>query len=42
MTLAQNYTVYAVDLLGFGASNKPVGFEYTMEAWAHVYLLTKL
>lgn len=36
MTLAQNYTVYAVDLLGFGASDKPKGFEYSMEPWAQV------
>lgn len=38
MTLSQSYTVYAIDLLGFGASDKPVGFAYTMEAWAQVYL----
>ncbi|KAK7356849.1 hypothetical protein VNO80_16128 [Phaseolus coccineus] len=36
--LAQNYTVYAIDLLGFGASDKPPGFEYTMEAWAQLIL----
>ncbi|KAF2302909.1 hypothetical protein GH714_010959 [Hevea brasiliensis] len=35
-TLSQNYTVYAIDLLGFGASDKPKGFAYTMEAWAEV------
>ncbi|KAJ4850018.1 hypothetical protein Tsubulata_014052 [Turnera subulata] len=37
-TLAQNHTVYAIDLLGFGASDKPQGFPYTMEAWAQLIL----
>ncbi|KAG4908420.1 hypothetical protein JHK86_056904 [Glycine max] len=37
-TLAQNYTVYAIDLLGFGASDKPPGFQYTMETWAQLIL----
>ncbi|GAV71596.1 Abhydrolase_6 domain-containing protein [Cephalotus follicularis] len=37
-TLAQNYTVYAIDLLGFGASDKPEGFSYSMEAWAQLIL----
>ncbi|KAK6241468.1 Alpha/beta hydrolase fold-1 - like 10 [Theobroma cacao] len=37
-TLSQDYTVYAVDLLGFGASDKPQGFPYTMEAWAQLIL----
>lgn len=37
-TLAQDYTVYAVDLLGFGASDKPIGFEYSMEVWAQLIL----
>ncbi|KAJ1379478.1 Alpha/Beta hydrolase fold [Sesbania bispinosa] len=37
-TLAQNYTVYAIDLLGFGASDKPPGFSYTMETWAQLIL----
>lgn len=36
-TLAQSHTVYAIDLLGFGASDKPAGFQYTMEAWAQVH-----
>uniref|UniRef100_A0A5B6YXH6 AB hydrolase-1 domain-containing protein n=1 Tax=Davidia involucrata TaxID=16924 RepID=A0A5B6YXH6_DAVIN len=38
MTLSQSYTVYAIDLLGFGASDKPVDFEYTMEVWAQLIL----
>ncbi|XP_009792199.1 uncharacterized protein LOC107824051 [Nicotiana tabacum] len=37
-TLAQNYTVYAIDLLGFGASDKPAGFQYNMESWAQLIL----
>ncbi|KAJ9567629.1 hypothetical protein OSB04_003595 [Centaurea solstitialis] len=37
-TLAQTSNVYAIDLLGFGASDKPVGFQYTMEAWAQLIL----
>lgn len=37
-TLAQSHTVYAIDLLGFGASDKPAGFQYTMEAWAQLIL----
>ncbi|PON71823.1 Alpha/beta hydrolase fold [Parasponia andersonii] len=37
-TLAQNNTVYAIDLLGFGASDKPAGFSYTMETWAELIL----
>lgn len=38
--LSEGYTVYAVDLLGFGASDKPEGFAYTMETWSQVpYLL---
>lgn len=35
-TLAQSHTVYTIDLLGFGASDKPAGFQYTMETWAQV------
>lgn len=30
--------MYAVDLIGFGASDKPAGFEYTMEVWAQLVL----
>ncbi|XP_057425567.1 pheophytinase, chloroplastic isoform X2 [Lotus japonicus] len=37
-TLAQSNTVYAIDLLGFGASDKPPGFPYTMETWAELIL----
>lgn len=38
VTLSQTNTVYAIDLLGFGASDKPVNFPYTMEAWAQLIL----
>ncbi|PRQ27360.1 putative chlorophyllase [Rosa chinensis] len=37
-TLAKHYTVYAIDLIGFGASDKPIGFSYTMEKWAELIL----
>ncbi|KAH9781838.1 AB hydrolase-1 domain-containing protein [Citrus sinensis] len=37
-TLAKSYTVYAIHLLGFGASDKPAGYSYTMEAWAQLIL----
>jgi pimeloyl-ACP methyl ester carboxylesterase len=37
--LSESYTVYAIDLLGFGASDKPPGFAYTMETWAQVIVL---
>ncbi|XP_042062771.1 pheophytinase, chloroplastic [Salvia splendens] len=37
-TLAQSHTVYTIDLLGFGASDKPAGFQYTMETWAQLIL----
>ncbi|KAF5738986.1 pheophytinase chloroplastic [Tripterygium wilfordii] len=37
-TLAQHYNVYAIDLIGFGASDKPQGFSYTMETWAQLIL----
>lgn len=36
--LAESNTVYAIDLLGFGASDKPIGFDYTMETWAQLIL----
>lgn len=36
--LAERYTVYAIDLLGFGASDKPTNFTYTMEGWAELLL----
>ncbi|KAL6619222.1 hypothetical protein ACP70R_034361 [Stipagrostis hirtigluma subsp. patula] len=36
--LSESYTVYAIDLLGFGASDKPPGFSYTMETWAQLIL----
>ncbi|KAK3138744.1 hypothetical protein QOZ80_5AG0372880 [Eleusine coracana subsp. coracana] len=36
--LSESYTVYAIDLLGFGASDKPPGFAYTMETWAQLIL----
>lgn len=36
--LAECYTVYAIDLLGFGASDKPVKFNYSMEGWAELLL----
>ncbi|KAI3522263.1 hypothetical protein L1887_11764 [Cichorium endivia] len=36
--LAQTNTVYAIDLIGFGASDKPDGFPYTMETWAELIL----
>ncbi|KAH9782299.1 AB hydrolase-1 domain-containing protein [Citrus sinensis] len=35
---AKSYTVYAIDLLGFGASDKPAGYSYTMEGWAQLIL----
>ncbi|KAK4846638.1 hypothetical protein QYF36_020141 [Acer negundo] len=35
-TLSKQYTIYAIDLVGFGASDKPAGFSYTMEAWVEV------
>eukprot|EP01018_Ginkgo_biloba_P025028 Gb_24465 [translate_table: standard] len=36
--LAERYTVYAIDLLGFGASDKPTKFTYTVEGWAELLL----
>ncbi|CAA0827775.1 alpha/beta-Hydrolases superfamily protein [Striga hermonthica] len=37
-TLAQGRTAYAIDLIGFGGSDKPAGFQYTMEIWAQLIL----
>ncbi len=34
--LAQHYTVYALDLLGFGLSDKPIKASYTMNAQADI------
>ncbi|KAH7429354.1 hypothetical protein KP509_09G043100 [Ceratopteris richardii] len=34
--LSQSYRVYAIDLLGLGASEKPSEFKYTMETWADI------
>lgn len=34
--LAKSNTVYAIDLLGLGASEKPSKFQYTMEIWAEL------
>ncbi|XP_002962489.2 uncharacterized protein LOC9662179 [Selaginella moellendorffii] len=36
--LAKNYSVYAIDLLGLGASEKPANFSYTMETWGELLL----
>eukprot|EP00250_Pteridium_aquilinum_P016782 c23291_g1_i1 orf=340-1560(-) len=36
--LAQSNSVYAIDLLGLGASEKPPNFQYTMEMWADMLL----
>ncbi|KAJ4949942.1 hypothetical protein NE237_026774 [Protea cynaroides] len=36
--LARSHTVYAIDLLGFGDSDKPAGFAYSMEVWAQLIL----
>ena len=34
--LAEANTVFAIDLLGQGASAKPANFQYTIETWAEV------
>ncbi|XP_027079982.2 uncharacterized protein [Coffea arabica] len=36
--LSRSYTVYAIDLLGFGASDKPTGFAYSTEGWSQLIL----
>ena len=38
--LAQSNTVYAIDLLGLGASDKPTKFQYTMETWAEASFIS--
>ncbi|KAL9687469.1 hypothetical protein QQ045_031872 [Rhodiola kirilowii] len=35
---SQSFTVYAIDLLGFGESDKPLDYQYTMESWAELIL----
>lgn len=34
--LSKTHTVYALDMIGYGRSDKPAGFVYTMETWAEV------
>lgn len=34
--LAEKHKVYAIDLLGFGASDKPGNIEYGPELWAEL------
>lgn len=34
--LAKTHTVYALDMIGYGRSDKPPEFVYTMETWAEV------
>lgn len=34
--LAENHCVYAIDLLGFGASDKPANTEYGPDLWAEL------
>lgn len=36
--IARDRDVYAIDLLGFGDSDKPIGYQYTMEKWAELIL----
>eukprot|EP00252_Welwitschia_mirabilis_P007909 TRINITY_DN19608_c0_g1_i6.p1 TRINITY_DN19608_c0_g1~~TRINITY_DN19608_c0_g1_i6.p1 ORF type:complete len:282 (-),score=35.00 TRINITY_DN19608_c0_g1_i6:69-914(-) len=36
--LSERRNVYAIDLLGFGASDKPSDFKYSMENWAKLVL----
>lgn len=37
-TLSETHTVYAIDLLGFGASDKPKGIVYSTKIWAELIL----
>jgi pimeloyl-ACP methyl ester carboxylesterase len=36
--LSKTNTVYALDMIGYGRSDKPADFVYTMEAWGEVKL----
>ncbi|MCO5558818.1 hypothetical protein L7F22_012406 [Adiantum nelumboides] len=36
--LSENNTVYAIDLIGLGSSEKPSKFKYTMETWANMLI----
>lgn len=33
-----HHAVYTIDLLGFGSSEKPSGYQYTMESWSELIL----
>ncbi|KAI5077517.1 hypothetical protein GOP47_0007341 [Adiantum capillus-veneris] len=36
--LSKNHTVFAIDLIGLGSSEKPPMFKYTMETWAEMLI----